>query len=427
MKFKKIAAFLMAASLISGGLVNDFSYKINSPVKVSASETNYDKTTEGFVTRMYDVVLGRTPDPTGLNDWVTKLNSRKLAAADIVYGFFNSQEYIGKQKSISEQVTDCYHAMLGREPDEHGFKDWVGKLSIGMTLDAICNGFVGSQEFKNLCALYGINPGSMALKNSRDKNYMRTYFVYRLYDNCLGRTPDTGGLESWCKKLESGMTGSQIAEGFLHSKEFKDNHYDNEDYVYILYYTMLGRSPDPSGLENWVNKLNFTETRERVANGFLFSDEFKKQCAEAGISVGKKIAEKDSSFEWQFNINILKYFNTERKARGLSVFTTRQDFWEDVAMVRAREVSYNIDSTETRPDGRSWDTILEDASIWEYSLGECYATGFNDAKELVDGWIESQKNPDVFWEDEYSILATGYIYDASKSEKHFIVHEFFNY
>ncbi len=43
-----------------------------------------DSGTRGFVTRMYQVVLGREPDEAGLNDWVSQLESGKAKAAEMV-------------------------------------------------------------------------------------------------------------------------------------------------------------------------------------------------------------------------------------------------------------------------------------------------------------------------------------------------------
>lgn len=406
MIIKKVAAFLTAAVLLSGSTMFT-PYEISETgTTVNASESEYEKSTQGFVTRMYNVVLNRNPDKTGLDNWTAKLNNHTLSAADIISGFFNSQEYLGKNKSIDEQINDCYNAMLGRNPDSQGKANWSERMNIGMTLNAVCNGFVGSQEFKNLCNSYGIEPGSMTMSLSRDKNYQRTYFVYRLYENCLGRTPDTAGLEDWCRKLDNGLTGSEITVGFLHSKEFKNAHYGNYEYAVILYRTMLGREPDQTGLANWVNKLNFTDTREKVANGFLFSNEFQKQCSDAGIKTGNKIPEKDSSEGWYFNIEILRLVNIERAAKGIHPLTTRQDLWEDVAMIRASEIVKSF--SHTRPDGSSCFTAYDQAGIHYGYAGENIAYGHRSAEIVVNAWMNSSGHRANILDTNFSVLATGY-------------------
>ena len=247
------------------------------------------KTTAGFVWRMYNIALNREPDAKGLNNWVTKLNNHTATATDIIDGFFFSDEYKGKKKSADEMITDCYKAMLDRSPDATGMANWKKRFDVGMSMQAICKGFVGSDEFKGLCKTYGITPGTIKLRLAKDENYERTYFVYRLYKNCLGRTPDGAGLESWCKQIKSGKTGSNLVQGFVFSDEYKNKKTSNKEYISMLYATILGRSASNSEITNWTNQLNKGKSRQYAANGFLFSNEFKGQCQKAGIEVGSKI------------------------------------------------------------------------------------------------------------------------------------------
>lgn len=292
MKKKKIAALLSAATMMfSMGapeiMANYAPYSFSSIEAHAAEEST--KKTEDFVKRMYNLVLGREADPQGMKNWTEKLNKHTAKASDIVMGFFYSDEYKGKKKTAYEMVTDCYTSMLGRLPDEKGLKTWSARFDVGMTVEAVCQGFIGSDEFKGLCKEYGIEPGSIKMRYVRDENFKRTSFVYRLYKNCLNRNPDVKGLEDWCNKLKNGTTGTAIAYGFFFSKEFTGKGYTNTSYVTLLYSAILGRLPDNKGLSGWVKKLDDGSSRELVANGFLFSDEFKTQCKEAGVVLGNKI------------------------------------------------------------------------------------------------------------------------------------------
>lgn len=266
---------------------NKYGYKFQAINK--SEEVVYPKTTEGFVTRMYNVALNRNPDAAGLKNWVTKLNNHTATAADIINGFFFSSEYQKKNRTADQMIEDCYKAMLDRSPDASGRANWKNRLSVGMSIQAICKGFVGSSEFKGLCDYYKITPGSITPKYARDENYERTYFIYRLYKNCLGRNPSASEVENWCKQIKAGKTGSSIAYGFIFSKEYKGKNVSNSAFVDMLYRTILGRGGDSSGVKSWTAKLNAKATRESVFNGFLFSTEFKNQCDKAGIKVGSKV------------------------------------------------------------------------------------------------------------------------------------------
>ena len=115
-------------------------------------------------------------------------------------------------------------------------------------------------------------------------------FVTRLYNVCLDRDPDDGGLEHWTNILVNHeQTGSQGGYGFAFSPEFKEKNYCNSCYVKQLYKAFLGRDYDEGGLEHWVSKLNEGTTREEILNGFLLSPEFGGICEEYGIDRGNGI------------------------------------------------------------------------------------------------------------------------------------------
>ena len=244
---------------------------------------------EAFVTRMYNVGLGRDPEPQGLNYWANRLAWGMDDAVDIVHGILCSPEYLDKGKTNGEIVTDCYHAMLDRDPDEGGYNDWVEKLDAGMTVNAIFAGFVGSDEFCNMCwNQYDISPGTYELTDPRDQNFGVTSYVARLYTQALGREYDPAGLSDWCGRIIENPDRDNIidvaATGFFHSEEFQNKGLSNEEYVKVLYRTFLGREAEEAGLNSWVEKLDSGEnTRDEILPGFAYSQEFTNIMAEYGL------------------------------------------------------------------------------------------------------------------------------------------------
>ncbi|MCR5000030.1 MAG: DUF4214 domain-containing protein, partial [Lachnospiraceae bacterium] len=234
---------------------------------------------EDFVTRLYQVALNREPDAEGLADWSARLRSGEAAAVNVVQGVLCSEEYLGKGKPNGEIVNDCYHAMLGRDADEAGYAEWVGKLDAGMSVNAIFAGFVGSQEFADLCAGYGITAGSYGVTEPRDQNLGVTAFVSRLYSQALGREYDVEGLNNWTAQILSNPCQENVlgvaTNGFFHSEEFANKNLDNQAFVMTLYHTFLGREYDEAGLADWVGKLDRGEmSRDEVMGGFAYSQEF---------------------------------------------------------------------------------------------------------------------------------------------------------
>lgn len=383
---------------------------------VAGAYTAYADTNDirGFVYRMYKIALGREPEPEGFTFWVEKLESGQLQAADLVQSFLGSKEYESLGKTNEQVVTDCYQVMLNRDPEPEGLTFWEKRLDVGMTFTSVCSGFVGSQEFTNLAAKYGIRPGTIKVTNARDQDYDRTAFVYRLYVNCLERAPETAGLEHWCKMLAGGMSGTSVANGFVFSTEYKNRLESNENYVEMLYRTILGRGSEPNGKSHWVNQLDYTSTREHLLNSFMGSQEFSIICSQASVKVGKPIYEPDNDREWKANVLILSLVNAERQKAGLSPLKTREDLWERAAMVRAKEVRSS--HTHTRPDGTPWYYVYDDAGFDYYKGGENIAWGYRTEQAVMNAWMNSKGHRENIVNTAFEYLATGLYKNAYWSQ-----------
>lgn len=121
-------------------------------------------------------------------------------------------------------------------------------------------------------------------------------FVNRCYRIALGREPEESGINGWVNKLNSGETcGVSVAYGFVYSSEFQNAGYDNPTYVDKMYNMLLGREPDKDGKEYWVRNLNNGSNRYDIFIGFANSEEFYNLCDSYGIYAGFYIAGSDMS------------------------------------------------------------------------------------------------------------------------------------
>lgn len=114
-----------------------------------------------FVARLYSICLDRLPDQAGQADWVIKLLNGTYSGSMVAYGFIFSPEFTGKNMSNEQYVAYLYRAFFGRDPDEEGFNYWVQELLNGQNKIFVFRGFVGSEEFSNLCDNYGIVRGDI--------------------------------------------------------------------------------------------------------------------------------------------------------------------------------------------------------------------------------------------------------------------------
>jgi hypothetical protein len=101
-----------------------------------------------------------------------------------------------------------------------------------------------------------------------------TAFVTALYQDVLGRTPDSGGLAIWVQLLQNGTSRQPVAQGFWDSAE----HLTLE--VESYYSTYLHRQADAPGLAFWVSQLQAGVTENQVILGFLTAVEYTGEHAD---------------------------------------------------------------------------------------------------------------------------------------------------
>ncbi len=237
--------------------------------------TDAGRQVKNYVLRLYDEVLGRQSDIIGLANWFTQLITQRNTGSGVAEGFFFSEEFENRNTSDSQYLDILYQTMFNRGADSAGKEMWQEDLNTGFSRRYIFRGFAQSQEFANLCSNFGIEQGSVDLNEARDQNAGVTRFVSRLYSKALGRTPDVNGLNNWTDQIiNSTSTPERVAFGFLFSNEIKEKHYSDEDFVKVLYRVFLNREADAPGLKNWVNIIRQGMKREAVMYGISKSAEF---------------------------------------------------------------------------------------------------------------------------------------------------------
>lgn len=111
-----------------------------------------------FVDRFYTTVLNRDSESAGQIYWVDSLSTGIRAGADVARGFIFSQEFTNRNLDNDAYVNTLYAAFFNREADSGGYSDWISKLNSGVSKSDVLDGFIFSQEFKNLCGAYSIAP-----------------------------------------------------------------------------------------------------------------------------------------------------------------------------------------------------------------------------------------------------------------------------
>jgi hypothetical protein len=99
-----------------------------------------------FVTNAYEQYLGRAPDQAGLNSWVTHMENG-LTDEQLEAKFIGSTEYINNHGGPGAGwVTGLYEDILGRTPTQTEVNNWVNALNKGATPEQVAYGFAASSE-----------------------------------------------------------------------------------------------------------------------------------------------------------------------------------------------------------------------------------------------------------------------------------------
>ncbi|WP_366885913.1 DUF4214 domain-containing protein [Sulfuricurvum sp.] len=152
-----------------------------------------------FIESLYEKILFRVSDASGLLYWTDKLENGELSITEITSDFVNSQEFAVNIAPIE----NLYFAAFGRAPDMNGLEYWINENKTGISLEKIASFFIESSEYT-----------SLATANMTNED-----FIESLYVNGLGRESDALGKAYWVHTMVNGATKANILASFSNSAE----------------------------------------------------------------------------------------------------------------------------------------------------------------------------------------------------------------
>ncbi|HVX10130.1 MAG TPA: Ig-like domain-containing protein [Pirellulales bacterium] len=200
-----------------------------------------------YVAAVYEQVLGRLPESTGLDYWAGQLDAGSPASS-VAAAIIHSAEYYA-----NEVVRPAYLKFLGRAADDAGVAWWTAQLQAGLSDEQFEAGLAASDEF------YALVGGTNAT------------WIAALYPSLLGRAVDPASAASLESELAAGTTRGQIADRVAASHEHEVDQIDAD------YERYLHRAPDPTGLAFWLAAFNDGQTDEELITDFVGSAEFYDQ------------------------------------------------------------------------------------------------------------------------------------------------------
>lgn len=110
---------------------------------------------------------------------------------------------------------------------------------------------------------------------------------------------------------------------------------------------------------------------------------------------------------------ILSLVNAERARAGLAPLTLNAEV-SRAAAIRANEIQASF--SHTRPDGKSFSTVLTDAGISYRASGENIAYGQTTAEKVMSDWMNSSGHRANILNSGYTELGVGHVKDASGTD-----------
>ena len=169
--------------------------------------------------------------------------------------FFNTPEYLGRNRTDSQFVTDLYVTFFGRLPEPDGLNYWVGQLAQGNPRNNVMSSFllVAFRNSSRRCSSVFQNPPARA----------ETYLVLNLYGGLFRRLAETGGYNFWTGQFRAAQcdanpvqavtaTIDSVSSQFVASVEYAARNTSNGQFVEDMYYALLQRGAELDGYAIWV-------------------------------------------------------------------------------------------------------------------------------------------------------------------------------
>jgi len=176
-----------------------------------------------IIRRAYQDILGRQPDPEGLDTYRRNIIDRGWDEQDVRTALRRSQErhdVVRGQRAVSDAeaediVRRAYQSVLKREPDASGMREYKARiLNDRWTEQQVVSALRSSPE------RHEVVRGQRAISDAE-----ATGMVRRAYQSVLNREPDAGGLRDYkARVMNDHWSEQQLVNALRNSDEYRAKH-----------------------------------------------------------------------------------------------------------------------------------------------------------------------------------------------------------
>lgn len=236
------------------------------------------ETYDPIIERAFRAVLHRAPSDFELRRYRILMQANDWTEADVRRDLRERTDYraVRLRRGVTAEaiVRRAYQDILGRDPDPGGLRDYTSK----MVNDGWSEWDVrNALRRSNEYAATG-GPALSFRTASADR------IIRRAYLDILGREPDPAGLESYRRNiLEEGWDEYDVRRALIRSPERRQKRVAvsvqaAEDMVRRAYRSVLAREPDPGGMTHYTSKVLYEGWNEEdVVRALRDSDEYREK------------------------------------------------------------------------------------------------------------------------------------------------------
>lgn len=251
-----------------------------APPPTTVVVVDYPPVPDGDIVVIYEDLLGRRPSERELRDWRERTRQSPMSANDVRSQLRDSREFRGlaPETVIRRAFRDFHHA----EPDDEAMRYYRRRIiDEGWTAGQVRQSIAHRDEKPRSRD----NPPPRRNDDRRDPHprpidehelNSPDAIIERAYDDLLERKPDPVGRDNYRRMLQQGASEAQIRAKIKDSVEYRVTLPDSK--TTRAYREVLGREPDPVGLEGFRHKLvDSGWTEEDVKNYLRQTDEYKRR------------------------------------------------------------------------------------------------------------------------------------------------------
>jgi hypothetical protein len=117
-----------------------------TPTQVSTQFVDSTEYRTNQIDNFYATILGRNPDSTGVNYWLNQL-ANGTSLEEVQSNFYGSSEFAAAHgNTVNGEISGLYNVLLGRSVDSTGLQTWTNYVASGHTISDVAYAIITAPE-----------------------------------------------------------------------------------------------------------------------------------------------------------------------------------------------------------------------------------------------------------------------------------------